>query len=33
MLKPYIAKVVKGEDLTQEEMEKAMLVIMDGGAT
>ena len=33
MLKPYIAKVINSENLTAEEAEKAMTVIMTGEAT
>ena len=33
MIKQFISKVVKGEDLTEAEMEKAMTEIMIGTAT
>ncbi len=33
LLKPYIAKVMQGKDLTDLEAEQAMQVIMSGGAT
>lgn len=33
MLKPYIAKVINGEDLTAEEAEQAMTLVMTGQAT
>ncbi|MGE5222048.1 MAG: anthranilate phosphoribosyltransferase, partial [Omnitrophica WOR_2 bacterium] len=33
MLKPYIAKVMGGHDLSAEEAEAAMKIIMNGEAT
>jgi anthranilate phosphoribosyltransferase len=33
MLKPYLAKVISGQDLTPEESEEAMQIIMTGNAT
>ncbi|MFZ7112538.1 MAG: anthranilate phosphoribosyltransferase [Desulfatiglandales bacterium] len=33
MIRSFISRVVKGDDLTQDEMEKAMTTIMEGGAT
>ena len=33
MIRSFISRVVKGDDLTQDEMEKAMTTVMEGGAT